>query len=512
MEATNDLAGLAVVALAALICGLVLTRLRQPAIVGYILSGVILGPSGLALVKDREQIEMLAQLGVLLLLFFIGMKLSLRAFREVWRVAVLGALIPILISVSLTLAVARVFDWPVGLAVLLGFVISLSSTVVAIKILEDIGETASVVGRGALGILIAQDLAVVPMLLVLSAMAAPAGFRAVDVLPVGGAIAFLVLLIWYLSGRQYIRMPFVHWARRDLDLVPLSGLAFCFAAAAITGAIGLSAAYGAFLAGLFVGRTNVRRRMIQSTQPIQSVLMMVFALSIGLLIDLEFIWNNLATIAVLLFIVLLVKTAMNIGVLRLLGEPWPRAFLTGTVLAQIGEFSFVLAAAGTSMGLIDNAGGRLAVTVIALSLVVSPLWLDAARRVQRLAQAGVSGGDELLRRLYGEEAEAVIARSGHAARMLAYLAHRLRPWRFRETVGAAWRPMTGVAVELPPADPAGPVIEGDYMKTAEAAGDPPPPAEEPGGAGGAGNRRKRRRKRDDAASGNDAGMPPNEKR
>lgn len=474
MTATHDLAGLAVVALAALICGLVLARLRQPAIVGYILSGVILGPSGLGLVQDREQIQILAELGVLLLLFFIGMKLSLRAFREAWRVALLGALIPVAISVSLTLAAARLFDWPVGLAVLLGFVISLSSTVVAIKMLEEIGEMASPVGRSALGILIAQDLAVVPMLLVLNGMAGPTGFRPIDLLPVAGAVGFLVLLIWYFSGRPYLRLPFAHWARRDLDLVPLSGLALCFAAAAISGAIGLSTAYGAFLAGLFLGRTNVRRRMIHSTQPIQSVLTMVFALSIGLLIDLRFIGHHLGTIAVLLVLVLLVKTAMNIGVLRLLGEPWPRAFLTGTVLAQVGEFSFVLAAAGAGMGLIDEAGGRLAVTVIALSLVVSPLWLDAARRVHRLAKAGVLSGDDLLRRIYGEEAEAMIAHSGRAARALAYFAYRMRPNRWR-----AARPALASDPALapdPPARPLGPVIEGDYIETRETewdAADPP---------------------------------------
>src|SRR3990172_2098036 len=122
MSAAHDLGSLAVVALAALVCGLLLTRLRQPAIVGYILAGVLLGPSGLGLVSDRAQVEVLAELGVLLLLFYIGMKLSLRAFREVWRVAVLGALIPTAISLALMLALARLFDWPVGLAVLLCFV------------------------------------------------------------------------------------------------------------------------------------------------------------------------------------------------------------------------------------------------------------------------------------------------------------------------------------------------------------------------------------------------------
>lgn len=426
MPSSQELAGLALVATVALVCGVVLARLKQPAIVGYIAAGVILGPSGLGLVENRAQVALLAELGILMLLFLVGMKMSLRAFRTVYRLALLGALVPLGLSVALTLAAARVFGWSIELAVLLGFVISLSSTAVAIKMLEDIGELRSEVGRSAVGVLIVQDLAVVPMLLILNAMAGPEGIAYLHILPLAGAIGLLVLLVWYLGRAPRIRLPFTHWVRGDLDLVPLTALAFCFGAAAVSGALGLSAAYGAFLAGLFIGCTTARRRMIHSTQPIQSVLMMVFALSVGLLIDLQYIWHNLVTVAVLLLIVLFVKTAMNVGVLRLLGEPWPRAFLAGTVLGQVGEFSFVLASAGLASGLIDDEGGRLAVAVIALSLAVSPLWLDAARRLQRLAEAGVSGGDELLRNLYWEEAKLMLARSNAAARWAGSLAHALR--------------------------------------------------------------------------------------
>jgi CPA2 family monovalent cation:H+ antiporter-2 len=200
---------------------------------------------------------------------------------------------------------------------------------------------------------------------------------------------------------------------------------------------------------------------------------MVFALSIGLLIDLRFVVENLGIVAILLLIVLLAKSAMNVGVLRLLGEPWPRAFLTGTVLAQVGEFSFVLAAAGAAMGLIDDTGSRLAVAVIALSLMVSPFWLDAARRLHRLARTGVTGGEEILRELYGEEAESIIARSNHLARTLLYLGYKFAPRRFRARAA-----LRGAAVEpVPP----GPVIEAEYVETsaAKAGADDPPAAPRP---------------------------------
>ncbi len=166
----SNLTGIAVVVLAALLCGLAMERLRQPAIVGYILAGVLLGPSALALVENRDQVDVLAELGVLMLLFVIGMELSLRVFRRLWRLAVTATLFQIGASTAVMLVASRLFGWPLGLALLLGFVVALSSTAVAIKVLEDVGELRTRAGRITIGVLVAQDLAVVPMMLVLAAV------------------------------------------------------------------------------------------------------------------------------------------------------------------------------------------------------------------------------------------------------------------------------------------------------------------------------------------------------
>ena len=171
--------------------------------------------------------------------------------------------------------------------------------------------------------------------------------------------------------------------------------------------IGLTPAYGAFLAGLLIGNSTQRAPVHAATQPIQSVLLMVFFLSIGLLIDLAFIWRNLATVLVLLLFVVTLKSAMNVGVLHLLGEPWRRAFLAGVVLAQIGEFSFVILAAGAAAGIVDGDGYRLFVTIIALSLALSPLCLNAARRLHTLASHSVPTLGALLEEMYGHEATVV---------------------------------------------------------------------------------------------------------
>ncbi|MFQ5939821.1 MAG: cation:proton antiporter [Alphaproteobacteria bacterium] len=417
MPAHAELTALAVVALIAFACGIAMTRLRQPAIVGYILAGVLLGPSVLALVENREQVTLLAELGVLMLLYLVGMELNIRDLIQAWRTALIATLLQIGASVGVMLVLSQAFGWPPELAVLLGFVVAISSTAVAIKMLEDIGELTTPVGRLTVGVLIAQDLAVVPMMLIILTLAGD-DFGVIDVGKILLSIGFVALLIWYLSRREGVRLPFFRWVASDVHLAPVAGLTGCFGAAALSGLIGLSPAYGAFLAGLIIGNSTEREVMIQSTRPIQSVLMMVFFLSIGLLIDFRFIWDNLGEVLLLLLVVTVLKTALNVGILRALRQPWPRAFLSGVLLAQIGEFSFLLADTGTAVGLIGADNYRLVIAVTVLSLATSPFWLGSARRLHRIAMLGVTSGREILRLLYGSEAQIVLLASDRAARGL----------------------------------------------------------------------------------------------
>lgn len=405
MEALHDhtqLTSIALVVLAALACGLFMQRFRQPALVGYILAGVILGPSGIALVENREAIGLLAELGVLMLLFVLGMELSLRAIRQVWKIALFTTAIQIGACLLVMLGAAELFGWPLSRAVLLAFVIALSSTAVAVKMLEEIGELRSRVGQVTVGVLIAQDLAVVPMMVIVGAFGGEQGDGTKAAINVIMSIVFLLLLIAYLSRRKRITLPFARMVGKSVDLTPLAGLAFCFGAATVTGLLDLSAAYGAFLAGLVIGNSTSRRIMLHHTAPIQSILLMLFFLSIGLLLDLEFLWQNLWTVLALVAFITLFKTALNIMAIRLLGESWPRAFLAGALLAQIGEFSFILAALGISAGAVSGELYRLIIAVTVLSLATSPIWLEISRRLHRVALLGVTSPRETMRLIFGD--------------------------------------------------------------------------------------------------------------
>lgn len=421
---SSSITELAIVVVGAMGCGLLMRYLRQPILLGYIIAGAVLGPSGFGFVENREQIQLLAELGVLMLLFFIGMELNLRDFLSVWKVAVLTTAFQIVVAFLGMYLLGLLLDWPLALTVVISFVVAMSSTAVAIKMLEEIGEKRTRVGYITIGILIAQDLAVIPMILIIGAFRSGGEIGTLAILKIIISIVFLGLMIAYLGKRKRVRLPFAKNVGRSIDLTPLAGLGFCFGAAAVSGLLGLSASYGAFLAGLVIGNSTSRRAMIHYTEPIQAVLLMVFFLTIGLLIDIGYIWDNLGTVVSLVFFVAILKTGLNIGLIRALGETWPRAFLSSVLLAQLGEFSFILAAQGLAVAAIDWESHRLVVAVTVLSLMVSPVWLEAARRLHRIALLGITSGRETLRLTVGPEALALGRSRGLVS---AWLESRKKP-------------------------------------------------------------------------------------
>lgn len=402
MHFSGSLTQIALVAVAALLGGMLLTRLKQPAILGYVCAGIILGPSGFRFVENREGITLLAELGILLLLFLIGLELDIQSFKRQWKISLTAACLQILISLFLVVITAKVFGAGLGLSILLGFIGALSSTAVAVKVLESTNELKTQVGRSVLGILIAQDLAFVPMILFVRGFGEES-FSYFTFVKVIISVGFLGFLIYFLSKKSQYKIPFSHYVKGNHDMVPLAALAFCFALSSLSGLLGLSAAYGAFIAGIMMGSSQHQKTMVQATHPIQSILMMVFFLSIGLLLDLKFIYANWMLVLILLILVSLVKTILNIGILHFLRFSWKEAFLSGAIMAQLGEFSFLLAAVGREIHLLDEMGGKLVVALTALSLIFSPLWLGLVRRLKTLKIAPAISLTAFLERVFPTE-------------------------------------------------------------------------------------------------------------
>ena len=388
MHVDPNLTAIAVVFSVALLCGLLLMRLKQPAIVGYILAGMILGPSGFGIIEETSAAKTLAELGVLLLLFLIGMELSLRAFKTVYKIAFFVVLIQIVLSVCTTSLVALVMEWSVQQGILLGFVLAVSSTAVTVKVLDDIGELRTQFGRITVGVLIAQDLAVVAMLLIIEALNPNASFDYSIIWRTAVALIIVVVLIKFLSRRERMRLPLRSAFGVDREVVPIAALAFCGVCATASGLMGLSTAFGGFLAGLVVGNSSERQIVLRGTRPIQSVLLVVFFLSVGLLIDINFFFENLGTLLVVFILATVAKGLINVIALRISGQPWEQSVIAGVTLGQIGEFAFVIASVGLTVGAINTDGYKIAVAVIALSLMLGPVWVALERHLSAAEDLG----------------------------------------------------------------------------------------------------------------------------
>jgi len=362
-----------------LLLGLVLRLLRQPHVIGYLLAGVLLGPHALGLVSDEATLSRFGAIGVVLLLFFVGMEISPKRLVANWRVAVIGTLFQILISLGCAWLLGTWLDWPLARSILIGFVISLSSTAVVLKILQDWGEIDSEVGQDVLGVLLVQDLAVIPMLIVIGLLGGDKPTAAAVAMQIFGGLLVLALLGWILV-KGTVKLPLARLLHDDHEMQIFAATAICFGLALLTGLFGLSTALGAFAAGMLISAARETQWVHHNLEPFRVVFVALFFVSIGMLVNLDFIRTHWLQVALLVVMVFLTNTFINAVILRLLGDSWRDSMYAGALLSQIGEFSFVLAAVGVQVQIISQFGYQLTIAVISLSLLLSPLWIKGMKR------------------------------------------------------------------------------------------------------------------------------------
>lgn len=358
----------------------VLKLLRQPHLVGYILAGLLIGPSVLGVISDVDLIEHLGAIGVTLLMFFIGLEVSPHKLVRGWRIAVFGTLLQVVVSIACTWSIGAWLGWPIGRIILLGFVISLSSTAVVLKLLHDRGELDSKAAENVLLILIAQDLAVVPMIIVVSLLAGDSLDTGQLLRQMIGGVVIIGITVFVVT-RRYIRLPFAKQFREDHELQVLAALLACFGLAFVSGSLGLSSALGAFVAGMIIASARETDWARRTLEPLRVIFVGLLFVSMGMQIDLEFVSAAWQEVILLVIGVLLTNTFINAFVLKLLGDTWRTSLYSGALLAQIGEFSFVLAAVGLQVGLIQGYSYQMTIAVIALSLLLSPAWIMVSRRL-----------------------------------------------------------------------------------------------------------------------------------
>jgi len=383
MHSENFLVPLVSILFVALACGWLFERLRQPAIMGYILAGGILGNLFRDLLPDARAFELAGETGLMLMLFFIGSEVDVRRLLGDWKVSLAGTGLQIAGSVLVCSLGMLIWDWSFHVVLFFGFLISLSSTAVILKLLEEFGGTRSRIGRVSLGILLAQDLAVVPMIIILGALSGGEVESAVLARQVLGALVIVGGGVW-ISLRGGVRLPAWLRMQRNREFHIFMGLIFCMGAASLTGVLGLSPALGAFIAGMVLGETEEGHSIRENLEPLKILFVAVFFVFVGLLFDLSFFLDHFVHIVTLVLVVFVVNSLVTAWVLRLMGLSRVEALVSGCVLAQIGEFSFLLASIGLNSGIIDNDMYQTGIAVISLSLMLTPIWIAVARRAMRM--------------------------------------------------------------------------------------------------------------------------------
>jgi CPA2 family monovalent cation:H+ antiporter-2 len=360
---------------------LVLTHiLHQPPLVAYIITGVLAGPSVFALISDPHVIHILGEFGLVMLLFYIGMQIDMDLLLSMWRKVVAATLLMVTFVTFGTYIVGSAYGWSIAYIVLLGFVLSLSSTAVVMRYLETRDLIKTRVGTFACGVLFVQDLAVVPMLIVLGLMASGITLGSIGIQFVGLALlAMLFVVLW----RHRLPAPAsVTRFLRDREHAVLFYTTAAFGLAGISSLFGLSVGLGAFLAGVLVARHYADTQGWNHLESLKTLLVATFFMSVGVLVDVSFLYANALTVIALVAGVFAVHTLLYTAIFHMMGLTTRDSIHIAALLAQVGEFSFVIALVGQSLGILSSGAYQLIIVTVATSLFVSPLWFKLFRRFE----------------------------------------------------------------------------------------------------------------------------------
>ncbi len=361
----------------AILTVLLVRRLQLPTIIGLLGAGILAGPHALALVKSTHQVEQLAEIGVVLLLFTIGIEFSLTELMRIRKMVFLGGGLQVTLTIAVIAVLATVFAIPIKQALFFGFLVALSSTAIIMKLLMDAGEMDTPHGKTTLGILIFQDLCVVPLMLLIPILGGNTQ-RIGDIALVAGKALAVVVAAHY-GARFLIPWLLRHVVRaRSRELFILTVIFIGFGTAWLTAAAGLSLALGAFIAGLAISESEYSHQVLGDIIPFRDAFMSLFFLSIGMLLDPDVLLQSPLLLGGIVLTIILVKFLLCAGAARTIGIPLRIAVVAGLALAQIGEFSFVLAQSGMAHGLMSQGQYQLFLAASIATMALTPFCLKLA--------------------------------------------------------------------------------------------------------------------------------------
>lgn len=381
----------------ALVLGFVAVRLKLPALVGYLIAGVIVGPFTPGFNADMELTRQLAEIGVMLLMFGVGLHLSIDELLSVRRIAIPGALIRIVVAGAMGIGLAQWWGWSLGAGIVFGLSLSVASTVVLLRALEADGTLQSLTGKIAIGWLVVEDLVMVLMLVLLPPLATVLGTGAAGTGATGGpsslatemlltlgSVALFVVLMLVVGRRvlPWLLMQVARTGSREL-------FTLCIVAAAVSIAygagvlFGVSFALGAFIAGMMLQSSEFSHRAANESLPLRDAFSVLFFVSVGMLFDPSILWREPLRVVATLGVILFGKSLVTFGIVLAFRYPINTALTVSASLAQIGEFSFILAGMGVSLGLLPAEGYSLILAGAVVSIALNPLLFRVIDPVQK---------------------------------------------------------------------------------------------------------------------------------
>ena len=376
--------------LASAIMAYICHRLGLVPIIGFLIAGIIIGPNALGLIQDRELIDATAEIGVILLLFTIGIEFSLEKLAQIKKLIFVGGGLQLLLTTSLVVAGLAFFDIDYKVGIFTGFLVTLSSTAIVLKLLASRGETNSTPGKVSLGLLIFQDLAIIVMVMLIPMLAGQGGSALGIGLALGKAAILIVVVLWLARKLMPIILEKVAQTC-SAELFLLSVIAICFGTAYLTSLADVSVSLGAFLAGLIVSESRFSQHAFSEILPLQILFSATFFVSVGMLLDTMFLMDHILIVLAAVAVVLVLKAITTALSVMTLGYPFHIAFASSLMLAQVGEFSFVLVSAGRDLGLtpmgMGEAGSQAFIASTVVLMVLTPFLTQIGMRLSGKMQA-----------------------------------------------------------------------------------------------------------------------------
>ena len=360
------------------------TKIKIPTIIGYLLTGILVGPSLMAVIRSPHEIELMAEIGIILLMFTIGLEFSLNHLIKIRNIVFFGGFIQLMFTAGITMLFARLYDMSWASALFIGFLTSLSSTALVLKILQERGEITSNYGRTVVGILIFQDLILVPLILLTPMLGGETANIGSKLLIL--AVKSIGIMALILVGNRWIMPKVLHLIAltKNRELFLMSILLVCLAVSLLTSELGMSLAFGAFLGGLMISRSEYSQDAFSHLIPFRDTFTSFFFVSIGMLLDLNFVFDHTMLILGTVLLVIAIKTFVAGGTAFSLGHTFRGTIVVGLALAQIGEFSFILAKTGQEYKILSDFNYQLFLAVTIVSMAASPFLIMISKPVANL--------------------------------------------------------------------------------------------------------------------------------